>query len=175
MKAKTNTPAKKQVASKKGRPSKFNADLALSICETIACSSKSLKTICKELNISPASVLNWLRKDNDFLAQYARAKQDQADFLAEEIIEIADDGSNDLMTIVKGDETYEMENKEVVNRSKLRVEARKWIAAKLKPKKYGDKLDLTSAGEKLEKPDTSRLTVAELTALARLQDKLDAK
>jgi hypothetical protein len=68
-----------------------------------------------------------------------------------------------------------MENKEVVNRSKLRVEARKWIAAKLKPKKYGEKLDVTSAGEKLEKPDTSRLTVVELTALARLQDKLDAK
>jgi hypothetical protein len=71
---------------------------------------------------------------------YARAKEQQADLLAEEIIEIADDSSKDL----QGYDDYNnpIENKEFVNRSKLRVDARKWVASKLKPKKYGDKLEL---------------------------------
>jgi hypothetical protein len=78
---------------------------------------------------------------------YARAKDNQADLLAEEILEIADDGSNDFMTIVKGDESYTVENKELVNRSRLRIDARKWYAAKLRPNKYGDKLDVTTDGK----------------------------
>ncbi|WP_315823022.1 hypothetical protein [Paraflavitalea speifideaquila] len=89
-----------------------------------------------------STVLKWLRENReDFSAQYARAKEEQADFMIEEMIEIADDGTNDLMTIEKGDISYEVENKEVTNRSKLRVETRKWIASKLKPKKYGEKLE----------------------------------
>jgi hypothetical protein len=86
---------------------------------------------------------------DDFCTRYARAKEEQADFMIEEMIDIADDGSNDLMTITKGDIEYEQENKEVTNRSKLRIDTRKWIASKLKPKKYGDKLDLMSDGKKL--------------------------
>lgn len=97
---------------------------------------------------SVQTVLKWLRQDRGgFVAQYARAKEEQADFMIEEMIDIADDGSNDLMTIVKGDLAYEAENKEVTNRSKLRVETRKWIASKLKPKKYGDKIDMELTGK----------------------------
>jgi len=70
-------------------------------------------------------------------------KAKQKEHLAEEVIDIADDGTNDLMllTNAKG-EQYEQENKEVTSRSKLRVEARKWLLSKLDPKKYGDKLQL---------------------------------
>lgn len=94
---------------------------------------------------SVQTVLKWLREDkNGFLAQYTRAKEEQADLLVEDMLDIADDGTNDYMTIEKGDKTYNVEDKEVTNRSKLRVETRKWIASKLKPKKYGDKLDVTS-------------------------------
>lgn len=93
---------------------------------------------------SVRTVLRWLREDKDgFCAQYARAKEEQADMMIEEMIDISDDGTNDLMTIEKGDMSYEIENKEVTNRSKLRVDTRKWIASKLKPKKYGDKLEHT--------------------------------
>lgn len=128
-----------------GRPPAYNQEIADKICEQIATSSKSLRNICKGEGMpSVVTVLKWMREDtNGFLAQYARAKEEQADFMIEEILDIADDGSNDLMTIEKGDMSYEVENKEVTNRSKLRVEARKWIASKLKPKKYGDKLDIT--------------------------------
>jgi hypothetical protein len=140
-----------------GAPSIFTQEIADKICEELATSSKSLRTICKEDNMpSVRTVLYWLSQGEkedakpelrDFLHQYARAREAQADHLVEEIIEIADDGSNDLMTITKGDISYEQENKEVTNRSKLRVEARKWIASKLKPKKYGDKVDLNHGGE----------------------------
>lgn len=135
-----------------GRPTLFTQQIADIICEETATSSKSLKTICA-LEGMPAvrTVLSWLsdgskedskQESKDFLHNYARAKEEQADFLAEEIIEISDDGSNDYMTIVKGDLKYNVEDKEVTSRSKLRVDSRKWVASKLKPKKYGDKLDL---------------------------------
>ncbi|HEX6431803.1 MAG TPA: hypothetical protein VF008_29130 [Niastella sp.] len=125
-----------------GRPEIFTQETADRICELISTTSKSLRTICKMDGMpSVRTVLRWLREDKEgFCAQYARAKEEQADYITEEMIEIADDGSNDLMTIEKGDASYEVENKEVTNRSKLRVETRKWIASKLKPKKYGDKI-----------------------------------
>lgn len=135
-----------------GRPQIYNREIANRICAEIASSSKSLRTICKMEGMpTVATILSWLRDDKDgFLALYTRAKEEQADFMIEEMIDIADDGTNDLMVIEKGGQTFEQENKEVVNRSKLRVETRKWIASKLKPKKYGDKVDITTAGEKLE-------------------------
>jgi hypothetical protein len=130
----------------------FTQEIADKICEAIATSSMSLRSICKQDGMpSVSAVLKWLAKGSKedspeefrtFVHQYARAREEQADFLAEEILEIADDGSNDLMTITKGDISYEVENKEVTNRSRLRVDARKWIASKLKPKKYGDKMDI---------------------------------
>jgi hypothetical protein len=127
-----------------GAPEIYSKELAERVCEEIATTSKSLKTISKMPGMpSVRTVLRWLREDKEgFCAQYARAKQEQADMMVEEMLDIADDGSNDLMTIEKGDISYEVENKEVTNRSKLRVDTRKWIASKLKPKKYGEKLDL---------------------------------
>lgn len=148
-----------------GRPSLFTQEVADSICEQLATSSKSLRSICLQEDM-PAirTVLQWLAKADSeecdenlkiFAHQYARAKQEQADFLAEEIIEIADDNTDDILRKkeVKNANGSKMvlleENKEFTNRSRLRVDARKWIASKLKPKKYGDKLDLTSQGDKL--------------------------
>lgn len=128
-----------------GRPEIYTNELASLVLDEISSTSKSLKTICKDDAMpSLSTVQRWLRDETniEFRNQYARAKEEQADLLAEEILDIADDGSNDLMTITKGDVSYEQENKEVTNRSKLRVEARKWLASKLKAKKYGDKLDV---------------------------------
>ena len=79
--------------------------------------------------------------------------------MADEIIDIADEGVNDLMTVVYGDEEYEKENKEVVNRSRLRVDTRKWLLSKLIPKKYGDKIDVTSGGERIQPPAELRVVI----------------
>lgn len=141
---------------KNGRPELFNQELADKVLEAIATSQKSLRTICSEEGMpSVTTVLKWLREDkNGFATQYARAKEEQADLLVEDMLDIADDGTNDFMTITKGDISYNVEDKEVTNRSKLRVETRKWIASKLKPKKYGEKIDLTTGGEKIKTEPT---------------------
>jgi len=77
-----------------------------------------------------ATVFRWLRTHDEFRDQYAKAKEESADALLEDMLYIADDGTED------------------VQRSRLRVDVRKWAASKLKPKKYGDtsQLQLTGAG-----------------------------
>lgn len=131
-----------------GRPNIYSKELAVIICEEISTSSKSLRTICKDEKLpSVSTVLNWLKDIPEFLTQYTRAKEQQADFLAEEMIDIADDSSGDIDRVDEYGNV--IENKEFTSRSRLRVETRKWAASKLKPKKYGDKLDLTSDGEKV--------------------------
>ena len=62
---------------------------------------------------------------------------------ADEITEISDDGSNDWMTVKRGGGEVEVENREVVNRSRLRVDTRKWLMSKIAPKKYAERLALT--------------------------------
>lgn len=100
-----------------------------------------------------STVYLWVLDDKEgFSDKYARAREMQAEVMFDEILEIADDGSNDLMTITKGDKTYELENKEVTNRSRLRVDSRKWYLSKVLPKKFGDKLDVTSDGKQLPTP-----------------------
>lgn len=132
------------------RPSLYTEELADKICHQIATSSKGLHSICKADDMpSTVTVYSWLKDENhkEFLNKYVRAREDQADFLADEILQIADDSSKDT---IEHEKFGEIENKEWVNRSKLRVDARKWVASKLKPKKYGDKMDLTTDGEKLQ-------------------------
>lgn len=138
--------AKKQKPGtpKMGRPSKYSPEIAARICEAISTSTKGLHSICQAADLpGVTTVMMWLRDHEDFRKQYAHAREAQADFLGGQILDIADDGSNDLMTIEKGDSSYEMENKEVTNRSKLRVDARKWLMSKLAPKKYGDKIEVS--------------------------------
>ena len=77
-----------------------------------------------------------------FSEQYARAREAQADKLAEEALQIADDGRND--TYVDGDGNVKTDT-EVIQRSKLRVDTRKWLASKMAPKKYGDKVAIGGA------------------------------
>ncbi len=137
---------------KNGRPSIYTQELADKICAELS-EGKSLRTVTKGEGMPVAkTIFNWFRTKPEFLQQYARAKEESSDALIEEMLDIADDGSNDFMTVVKGDKIYEMENKEVTNRSRLRVDTRKWIASKLKPKKYGDKLDMTTNGKDFPSP-----------------------
>lgn len=102
---------------------------------------------------SVTTIFNWFRTRPEFLEQYTRAKEESSDAMADEVLDIADDGTNDWMEInMKGQGSYWKVDQEAVQRSKLRVDTRKWLMSKMKPKKYGDKLDLTSGGEKLPTP-----------------------
>lgn len=127
-----------------GRPSDYTDDLAAAICAELA-SGKSMRTVCLADDMpSMQTVFRWLRARPDFREQYTHAKAEAADALVEEMIDISDDGTNDWMEKhdKEGNAVGYQVNGEHIQRSRLRVETRKWIAAKLKPKKYGEKVDV---------------------------------
>lgn len=129
------------------RPSDYSPELALSICERLVI-GESLRAICREESMPGLStVFRWLEQDQGFREQYARARDIQADTFADEITEIADDGSNDWMERknAEGENIGWQVNGEHIQRSRVRIDTRKWIASKLKPKKYGDKLAVGGA------------------------------
>lgn len=135
---------------KGGRPSRYTKKLAGEICELVAADPcNTMRKIAEIEGIpSPATICRWLGEHESFREQYARAKEAQAEILVEEMIMIADDGELDVETRVnRHGEEYDVERGDIVARSKLMVDTRKWLAAKLKPKKYGDKVDLNHKGE----------------------------
>lgn len=107
------------------------------ICEKVA-ECTPLMDIAKEVGVSFGYLSDWLSRP-EHIEKYARAREAQADRHADEILRIADDGASDTYIDEHGNERTDQE---VVARSKLRVDARKWLASKMKPKVYGDKLDL---------------------------------
>ena len=109
------------------------------ICAEIA-KGKSVRAICRDTKgLTQSVIYTWLAKSNTFQEQYARARLNQADTLFDEILEIADDGRNDTYV---DDQGVIKTNQDVIARSRLRVDSRKWMAGKLRPKKYGDKIDV---------------------------------
>lgn len=131
-----------------GAPSIFTDEIAVKICEQIATTTKGLRAICGQEGMpSIRTVMYWLHEGDKedgkpefrrFLQQYARAKDEQSDLLVEEMMDIADHTSEDHTPFT---------GMNVVQRDKLRIETRKWIASKLKPKKYGDKVNLDHSGD----------------------------
>lgn len=132
-----------------GRPSSYTDDIALQICERLS-DGRSLRSICLDDDMpGQTTVFRWLAANETFRKQYARAREAQADAIFDEMLDIADNSTNDWMER-RGEnaEGYEL-NGDHVQRTRLRLDTRKWMASKLAPKKYGDKLDVTSGGEKL--------------------------
>jgi len=132
---------------------KFSIELFDSICDEISISNAGLVPLCKKNNINPTSFYRWIEKDEDLRNKYARARQLQAEVLADEIIELASKERATVETMVgetdKGSISSEI-RKDNYNRTRLEIDARKWLASKLAPKKYGNTLDLTTLGEKIE-------------------------
>jgi hypothetical protein len=121
-----------------GRPSDYSLEIACQIRARMG-EGESLRSICRADDMPALStVFRWLTVDPEFREQYARAMDARATHLAEEIIEISDDSRGDA---VKDPETDDIRmDAEFVARSRLRVDARKWMAARMSPRKYGDKI-----------------------------------
>ncbi len=155
---------------KRGRPSSYTDALAVKICRRIA-EGESLRKVCLDSDMpDKMTVLRWLanfEEKAEFRAQYARAREMQADALFDEALEIADDASGDWTTTEDGKKVLDHEH---VQRSRLRVDTRKWAAGKLAPKRYGDKIQHTGdgGGPIRVRPDLSKLTDEELDALERI-------
>lgn len=126
---------------KMGRPEVFTKDLGDVVCERLS-AGESMRSIARDPKMPGITTMfKWIRTDKEFAAQYDRAKEESADAIYEEIIEIADDGSNDWMEN-NGDDASKAAYKvmgESIQRSRLRVDTRKWMASKMKPKRYGDR------------------------------------
>lgn len=129
----------KSKKSNAGRKSTYSKKIAEEICHEIANSSKSLKSI---LNSNPefpykSVFYRWLEDNPELQDLYARAKEEQIKNMADELLEIADNSAFDLKVTDEGREIVDYEN---INRSRLRVDTRKWILSKLLPRVYGDKI-----------------------------------
>lgn len=131
-----------------GRPTDYTEELAAEICARLA-TGDSMRTVCKE-DAMPAmsSVFLWLSKHKEFSEQYAIAKEQAAEALAEEMFDIADNSSNDWMEAHSEDAglaAFKL-NGENIQRARLRVDVRKWYLSKIKPKKYGEKVQSEVSG-----------------------------
>lgn len=131
--------------------SKLTQELFDKICEEIAHSSKGLVHLCKAHNVRTPDFYELIKNEGEALNKYTRAREAQADYLVDEMIEIADDSRKDSKEIFSSDgQKILIEDKEWTGRVRMMLDTRKFIASKLRPKKYGDKLDLTTDGEKIQ-------------------------
>jgi hypothetical protein len=132
------------------RPTKYTNELAEEFCLELI-EGKSVREICKgDKYPSMTTIFNWLNSNHEFLVQYEIAKDMQADILAEDILSIADNAQGE------------------VQRDRLRIDARKWIASKLKPKKYGQASQIEIIERfKNKNINLKDLTTAELMKIAR--------
>jgi hypothetical protein len=126
-----------------GRPTDYSPELTARICERLAI-GESLRSICRDDEMpSMASIFLWLGKHPEFSEQYTRAREAQAEAHADRIVEIADDDTLDP------------------NHKRIMVDARKWVASKLKPKRYGDKAEVEHSGNVGLTVNVVRLTDAD--------------
>lgn len=152
-----------------GRPSEYTKEVGDLICELVSTHGMGLKRLCSEYKELPShtTIKRWRYKIVEFRAQYAQAKIDQADVLAEECLEIADELMNDAYqpnVVENEDDDHLKIDNGLVNCARLRIDTRKWLASKLLPKQYGDKLLLE------QKTEENEQLKEELRAL---RDKLD--
>ena len=114
---------------KRGRPLTYTQEAADEICRRLS-EGETLRAICRDMGIPIGTVLGWVRDNrNGFAEQYARARDIGYEVMADELIEIADGGSDDWQ------------------RDRLRVDARKWLLAKALPKRFGDRVTLAGDAE----------------------------
>jgi hypothetical protein len=132
-----------------GRPTLYTEEVGKEICARLA-DGESLNSICKADHMPHEStVRSWaLDPEHPISTNYVRARELGYMRMADEIVEISDDGTNDWMERNHGDdkESSWSVNGEHVSRSKLRVDTRKWLLSKALPKVFGDKITAEHTG-----------------------------
>ncbi len=129
-----------------GRPTIFTQELADKICERIA-EGYSMRTVCASDDMPGLSaVFRWIRENKEFQQQYARATEERTEAMSEELLDLSDDA------LPLAQSVDPKASGAVVQAARLQVDTRKWLMSKMKPKKYGDKLDMTTNGKDLPTP-----------------------
>lgn len=128
----------------RGRPTLYTEALAAEICSRVAL-GETLNQVCRSEHM-PArpTIVGWALEDREgFSDRYARARDLQLEHWADETLDIADDGQNDWMRRAGADDDKGaawVVNGEHIQRSRVRIDTRKWLLSKLKPERYGDKI-----------------------------------
>lgn len=100
-----------------------------------------LREIAKELGCTAGAISHWIAEDTALAERYVAAKQIQLEVVADQLTEIADDSRNDyVQRLSENGEVEYVVDQEHINRARLRVDTRKWILARLMPRKYGDRV-----------------------------------
>ena len=152
--------------------SKFDRKTADEILRRLA-EGETLRAVCRDDEMPPEStVRRWALDDVDgFSAQYARAREIGYHSMADEILEISDDGTNDWMRRNGQDQEVSWQaNGEHIQRSRLRVDSRKWLVSKALPKVYGDKVINEHSG-----PDGGPIETSDVSPVEKLTHFLNAK
>lgn len=127
-----------------GRPSDYTKELGEKICSLVA-EGKSLRTVClNEWSPSMPTIFAWFRKHEEFLNQYERAKEESTNAHLDTIEDLGD------LAIQHSETADPKAAGAVVSAYKLKADNLKWVMSKLKPKKYGDKVDVTSDGKAIK-------------------------
>lgn len=126
-----------------GRPTTRTPEIVEAILAWVA-DGKTLAEFCRRNDVSRRSFYDWKAADPELAARFARARELGADVIAEEILAIADDGSNDTYV---DDEGFTRTDHDVIARSRLRVDARLKLLAKWFPTSYGDKMQVGGAAD----------------------------
>jgi hypothetical protein len=131
-----------------GRPSSYTEEIAAEVCLRLA-AGESLNAICRSDHLPHERTIREWAIDNreGFSPRYARAREIQAHAIADELLEISDDGRNDWIQRGGDDERGGWEsNGEHIQRSRVRIDTRKWLLSKMLPKVYGDKTEVAVTG-----------------------------
>lgn len=156
-----------------GRPTDYSKELSDRICERLA-AGESMRSVSRDESMPcMATMFRWLREKPEFKEQYVSAKEESADALVEDMLDIADNQVDDIALdsdgkpILVDGKPIKIKTTVAVSHARLRVDTRKWAASKLKPKKYGDKLALGGADD-LPPIQIRDATLTEEQALALL-------
>lgn len=134
-------------AKRRAIPTAYSPELGAELCERLA-TGLSVRTICTAAGM-PAytTVFQWIHHHPEFAAQYQAARVAGCEAIADEVFVIADDTSKDRVTrkLPNGKTVTETDH-EHINRSRLRVDTRKWYLSKIVPKVFGDRIGLDVKG-----------------------------
>ena len=108
---------------------------------------KALENRDTKILPAPVTFIDWLSKDEGLAKQYAYACEERTEGIFDEMFDIADDSTDDITEYDLGEGIKSSKvNQENIQRSRLRVDTRKWALSKMNPKKYGDASKLTLEG-----------------------------
>lgn len=147
----------RKAAAKKQAPYKYDRESAIATVLEELASGRSLIAVCQgEGRPSFTTFMRWLAEEgeagNILRDKYARAREAQAEVMAEDILAIADEECTTVRADKHGTQddgdgkTEVVFDSTAVQRNRLRVDARKWLLSKMAPKKYGDKIQAEHTG-----------------------------